>query len=360
MPMPLRPRTLPPQRPSVPNPKLAERNLARCIVANVYRGLEDTPQGSIKKIRIIEQVPRPWASRRRWSGDTYDQQHVTITKDTHLGLKTQHGVVPVEADGSAHFIVPAGANILLQALDKNNMAVQTERTFVNYMPGESRSCIGCHETPGDAPVPHIQTSLLALKRPPSIPGPQIGEPEGSRPLHYITDVQPVFDRHCVSCHGDDKIEGDLNLSGRLTDLFCVSYENLVPSRRGGPFKHRRNLLGPVIGENHPKTGNIAYLPARSLGSHTSILLAMLAPHQVRLDDPTAAKRAAELAESHKDINLAPEELLRITNWIDTNCQYYGSWWGRRHLSHADHPNFRPVPTPAISRSMTSPLPEDER
>lgn len=360
MPMPLRPRSRPPERPSVRDQRLAEKNLASCVVADVYRGLEDVPRGSIKHIRVLEQVPRPWASRRRWGGDAYDQQHVTITKDTHLGLKVQHGIVPVEADGSAHFVVPAGANIMLQALDENHMAVQTERTFVNYMPGETRSCIGCHETPGDAPPPLLDNGLQALMRPPSIPGPQVGEAAASRPLHYITDVQPVFDRHCVECHGGEKTEGNLNLSGRLTDLFCVSYENLVPSRRGGPFKHGRNLLGPVIGENHPKTGNISYLPARSLGSHTSILVAMLAPGKVVLDDPEAAKRAAELAENHKEIELDPAELLRITNWIDTNCQYYGSWWGRRNLRYEDHPNFRPVPTFPISRSMSSPVSEDQR
>ena len=67
-----------------------------------------------------------------------------ITKDTNLGLKVQVGVVPVEADGSAHFVVPADRNIFFQALDENFMEVQRERTYVNYRPGEKRSCIGCH------------------------------------------------------------------------------------------------------------------------------------------------------------------------------------------------------------------------
>jgi hypothetical protein len=87
---------------------------------------------------------------------------------------------------------------------------------------------------------------------------------------------------------------------------------------------------------------------------------MLSKGKVTLADPTAAQRAAKLAEQHKAINLKPEELLKITNWVDTNCQYYGSWWGRRNLEYKDHPDFRPVPTFADAISMTSPIPEDKR
>jgi len=103
-----------------------------------------------------------------------------------------------------------------------------------------------------------------------------------------------------------------------------------------------------------------YLPARSLGSHASVLVAMLARGKVKLAEPKAAARAAELSQKHKAIDLKPEELLKITNWVDTNGQYYGSWWGRRNLKYKDHPNFRPVPTFADAIRMTSPIPEDKR
>jgi hypothetical protein len=359
LPFPLKPRTRPPVLRAARDPQLAKKNLARCIVADVYHGLAGVERGTVKHIRVLEQIPRPWASRRRWGGDGYDQQHVTITKDTHLGLKVQHGIVPVEDDGSAYFVVPAGGNVFFQVLDENYMAVQTERTFVNYMPGESRACIGCHETP-DAATPAVKLGMLkALSRQPSVPGPQPGEAAGPRPLHYITNVQPVFDKHCVKCHSGKEPKGGLNLSGELTALFCVSYENLIPERRRRP-RRDRGLLGPVIGENHPKTGNVHYLPARSLGSHASVLVAMLSKGKVTLRDPRAAARATKLAEQHKDVPLKPEELLKITNWVDTNGQYYGSYWGRRHLRYKSHPNFRPVPTFAHAISMTSPIPEEKR
>jgi hypothetical protein len=76
---------------------------------------------------------------------------------------------------------------------------------------------------------------------------------------------------------------------------------------------------------------------------------------VRLQDAAQAERAGKLAETHKDIKLTREELLRVTNWVDTNGQYYGTYWGRRNLQYKDLPDFRPVPTFEMARSMTPPV-----
>ncbi len=358
MPYPLKPRKKPPVLLSAADPRLAAKNQAAVIVTDVYHGLEHVERGVIKYIRVMEQVPRPWATRRRWGGDCVDQQHATVTKNTHLGLKVQHGVVPVEKDGSAHFLVPAAANISFQVLDKNYMAVQTERTYVNYMPGETRSCIGCHETPSSAATATTHSgAVLALRRGPSMPGPQAGEKSGQRPIDFVADVQPVLDKHCINCHGAKDPKAGLDLTGEMTAVFTKSYENLL---------HGRRQLLPIIGENHPKTGNVHYLPARSLGSHNSILVAMLAKGKVKLKapaDPRKAKafsRLPRLIATHAKINLSPAELLKITNWVDTNGQFYGAYWGRKNLRYKDHPNFRPAPTFKTATSYVSPIPEDKR
>ncbi|MCP4375901.1 MAG: hypothetical protein GY794_06980 [bacterium] len=350
-PIPLKKRKLPAILKGAINPELAAKGLAVCVVTDIYQGMEDTPRGSIKYIRINEQIPRPWASRRRWGGDSHDQQHVTITAATHLGLKIQVGVVPVEADGSAHFYVPADKNVYFQALDENYMEVQRERTCVNYRPGESRSCIGCHETPNE--IVSAKTKVVsALKRKPSSPGPQPGEKSGSKPLYYPVDVQPVLDKHCIKCHSGEKPKGDLDLSGTLTRLFSVSYENLLKRRNYGLF--------PMIRENHPKAGNTKYLPARSLGSHASLLIAMHSKGKVKLKDPELAADAKRLAKVHEKVNLPLEDMIRLQTWVESNGQYYGSYYGRRNLKYKDHPNFRPIPTFENARSTTAPLPEDKR
>lgn len=352
--IPLLPREVPPVLASPRNKDLATKNQAQCMVQNVYHGLTGVAPGTIKYIRVLEQMGRPWAAQMArtkladgkdaWFPEEYDQQHICVSKDTALGLKVQHGIVPVEEDGSANFLVPATGNIFFQVLDEHYMAVQTERTFVNYMPGESRACIGCHETPEDA-TRYLETVSpnrgypLAFKRSPSLPGPQPGEQQGGRPLHYETDVQPVWDKHCVSCHSGDQPKAGMSLSGEWTRLFNVSYESLVPERRKEP-RRDRGLLGLVIGENHPKTGNVTYLPPYSLGSTTALLAGIIGC-------PTRAQDPRGLIAKHADVakKLTREERLRVTNWIDTNCQYYGSYWYRRNIKvFANHPDLRRVPT----------------
>jgi len=348
-PMPLRPRKTPPILRGPIDKKLAKKDLAVCVVTNIYHGMEDVEPGTIKYIRVNEQIPRPWAARRYWGGDCVDQQHSTITLNTHLGLKVQHGVVPVEADGSAHFYVPADANVFFQALDADYMEVQRERTCVNYKPGESRTCIGCHELPNDAPAIPTGRTTLAVRRAPSTPGPQPGEVTGAKPLHYVTDVQPVLDRHCVKCHSGEKPKAGLDLSGTLTKMFNVSYENLL-----------RRRVFRIIGENHPKTGNVHYLPAKSLGSHASLLVAIHAKGKVKLKNARLAEKATKLAKVHEKVKLSQAEMIRLTTWVDSNGQYYGTYYGRKNLQYKDHKNFRPVPTFATARSRTAPLPHDER
>ena len=417
-PMPLQSRERPPVIPSHPDRELAEGDLAECIVTDVYSGMSGVERGAVKYLRVLEQVPRPWGARRfyrpNYTQDEYDQQHAVISKDTHLGLKIQHGVVTVEEDGSAHFLVPAGRNIFLQALDARYRSIQTERTYVNYMPGEVRSCIGCHEQASQTPYPAGKSGKLtpaAMKRPAEMPRAQAGETAAAKTISYARDVQPVWDRHCISCHNASRARNGLNLSGRETRLFNESYENLTPERRkfgGGrtidlpveklseagneyyiaadrtyftaPPAHPdekyttegkgfyaasdgfgfvnvydRGLLCPVIGENHPKNGNVRYLPAKSLGSYTSVLVAMFAP-DIRLDDPKARRKAEHLANVHAGIRLTPEELLQITNWIDTNCQYYGTYYGRRDTVFRGHPDYRTEYDVTTAISPDAPVP----
>jgi len=257
----------------------------------------------------METVPRPWAARRFWEGDTFDQQHAVVSLRTHLHVKVLHGIVPVHDDGSAHFSVPADKNLFFQALDERFMEVQRMRTFVNLRPGETRSCMGCHEPRRLAPA--VQ-AVAALRHPPRPAGPQPGD-SAPRPVHYPTDVQPILDKHCIRCHSGREPKARLDLSGEMTALFCRSYENILKRR-----------LVQTIGENHPKTGNVAPVPPRTLGSPASQLI-------------------AKLRAGHSNVGLSTAEFIRLATWVDANAPYYGSYYGRRHLRYRGHPDFRPAP-----------------
>ena len=135
----------------------------------------------------------------------------------------------------------------------------------------------------------------------------------SRP--YPTDVQPVLDKHCVRCHaGDNKSEGNLDLSGELTRHFNRSYEGLLDQ-------------GFVRGFNEwtARPSDAFAQPPHSRGSHTSKLIQLL-------------------RKGHYDVQLSEAEFVRLVTWIDLNLPYYGSYYGKRNLKYKGQPDFRPTPT----------------
>jgi len=354
----LRARKRPPVLDTVRDEDLAAKGLARVGVMDVYMGMPEIERGTIKYLRINEQTPRHWNARRFWGGDGAFQQHAVISRGAHHAPKVQWGVVPVEKDGSAHFIVPADRNIFLQALDGNYMEIQRQRSYINYRPGEVRTCVGCHEPYGSLP-PQTPTPPIAMQREPSHPGPQPGEKTGQRPLNYPVDVQPVLDKHCIKCHTNadgKKPKGGLILTGEDTKLFTVSYEQLT---KGSLGRVKKNYLW-YVGENYPKTGNVVSVRPKVLGSHSSLLVAIHAPDMVKLADPADAERAKKLAEEHAKIKLTDAERIRITTWVDSNAQFYPSYWGRRNLQYKDHKNYRPAVTFEQAFAVDAPLPKSER
>lgn len=198
------------------------------------------------------------------------------------------GTVPVEADGSAHFEVPARTPVLFQALDAQGRAVQTMRSLVYLQPGERQTCIGCHEHRDRSPA--ADRSTLAALRPPSAITPG---PEGSRPFSYPRLVQPVLDRHCVRCH-DGREPGRSVLTGEPEGGFTKSYNALIPrvsfSAWGRPERNFEPLTEP--------------LRFGTLGS----------PLAGILEDAT-----------HRHIPFTPADRERLHTWMDANALFYGTF-----------------------------------
>lgn len=316
-PLPLVAKPVPPQLETVRDPNYATRNEAVCILANVYHGMEGVEPGTVKWLRINEALPRYWSTGRRW-----DPSLSSSGWKAALWPRVQWGVVPVEEDGSAHFVAPANRAIFFQALDEKFREVQRERTYVNYAPGEVRSCTGCHGQANRTGGPSVAATTMALRRPPSVPQPQPcdlvengGDGRAGQVIHYPTDIQRLFDTKCVSCHGAEKPAGDLRLTGEVTLDYNTSYEELA----------RKELAGPMISEftsfQRGDQGNYngAYLPPGSLGSSRSPLIAILT-------EPQHAKNAKD---DHSKM-LTPMELMLLNRWVDSNYQFYGAYFGRHH------------------------------
>lgn len=318
-PMPLRARPRPPMVASVATSEKLERQPTPAegtlVLADVYAGLQGVARGSVKYLRILEQVPRPWSAHRFWPSDSALGQHAPVSLHSHIHVKILHGVVPLYEDGSAHFTVPADKNLFFQALDADYQEIQRMRTFVNLQPGESRSCTGCHLFQPKAPR---NQTLLALRYGPDRPRPQPGD-AGPRPIHYPSDVQPILDRHCVRCHNRKRADGGLDLSGEMTQWFCSSYEQLMSK---GLIAYIQEFYGP---QPDAQKTNVVPLPPFALGSHASKLITLL-------------------RRGHYEVELSREERIRLVTWVDANGPYYGTYFGRRNWIYKDHPDFRPTPT----------------
>jgi hypothetical protein len=318
-PIPLRPRPVPPVIPSLvetAEPQLVEGNNATLFLQDVYAGMKGIERGRVTYLRVMEDVPKPWGPS--WcspaQGDTLGLQNPAISLRGHFVIKRVHGIVPVRDDGSALFTVPPGRNLYFQALDANHMELQRMRTFVNLMPGELRSCVGCHEPRRLAPSP---LPAMALAESPRELVPQPGE-SVPRVVHYPLDVQPALDRHCVRCHSATKPDGGLDLSGEMTALFSKSYENLI----------HKGLINHI--DSDPRDNYIPAEPPLTFGSHKS-------------------KVVEVLLKGHYDAKLSREEFIRLVTWIDANAPFYGVYEGKKNLRWKDSPDFRPMPPQVVTQ-----------
>jgi hypothetical protein len=199
------------------------------------------------------------------------------------------GTVPVEEDGSAHFRVPAHKAVMFQALDEQGRAVQNMYSLTYVQPGETVACVGCHEHGTTSPAASPSEAVtMALRRPPSAITPG---PDGSLPFSYPLLVQPVLDRHCVSCHeaGMPKEKsGGLILTGDPEPPFSKSYNVLIGHV---PFRDSNG-------------------PARTL------------PGQY---GARGSKLASLLLNGHHDVRLRERDWERLITWMDTNALFYGTF-----------------------------------
>ena len=287
-----RPHAIPPTAEGYAPPETSAGNAdddAHLLMLDVYEGLSGVARGTVKSLRIIEDVPRVGLHRGG----------VIVTSATNIyTVKRILGTVGVEADGSAYFVVPADRNVYFEALDADGREVQRMRSVVCLRPGERRTCVGCHEGQTTSPP---NRPAAAWRRPPSRPAPP---PWGrDRTISYLRDVQPLLDEHCVRCHAYDRPVAGVILTGDLTDRFCISYEELV----------RHLHLANAMRWDH---GDDVYArPPYTYGSRSSPLCRLL-------------------DKGHHGVKLSGEQWQRLAGWIDANGVYYdrydeGRWPGRR-------------------------------
>ncbi|MCL4177486.1 MAG: hypothetical protein KJ072_07035 [Verrucomicrobia bacterium] len=93
-----------------------------------------------------------------------------------LNNKRSLGTVPVAADGSAYFAVPAERFVYFQLLDANRMLLQSMRSGTPAQPGEMTGCVGCHENRRTADLTSASIDRSTARG--SRPSPAVARPCG--------------------------------------------------------------------------------------------------------------------------------------------------------------------------------------
>jgi len=268
------------------------KNYATCAIPDVYKGIESegVKRGTIKYIRISEALPWPLLPRegaKRWA-QGWTNQDKGATRWCPVRVI---GIVPVAADGSAYFKVPISdnASVYFQALDKDFMEVRRMRSSVSFAPGEQRSCNGCHETRNTT---EVANAGIALTGKPAEPLPPAWG--GRKPMDFDRDIQPVFTKHCASCHGGEKPKAGFDFS------------------EGKAFQTVRKNKLVVLSDAFRGDGSISK------------------PYQ--FGSPVSRLTKALCNEAHqKEVKLSPEEWLSFVTWVDANTPYTGKMFHKRLL-----------------------------
>ena len=258
------------------------------LLKDVYQGIEpEIERGRAKYLAVMEQVAE---SRGRGGA---------MSLGAHFYVNRLVGLVPLEEDGSARFEVPALRSLYFHVLDKDGKMLMTQGSDFYVTPGEQRSCVGCHEQRKGIGAPaNAGQSPLAMKKDLVRPDPPNWGTRGI--IEYESVVQPVFDKHCVSCHSGENPDGRLNLSGDRTTIFNLSYLELAEKR--------------LVHFTHGKGRTYMQLNLDYDGQAPLSRGSMLSKLTRYVEDP-----------KHIKTTLSWDEKLRVFLWIDSNIPYYGHY-----------------------------------
>ena len=334
--LPLVPRPLPHVRPTVVDYR---QTTGTFYLQDVYAGLalRGVPRGAIKQLRVVGLEYRCAAignlSQQGRGGSSEVTTPVAVGNGS-WDVKVVWGTARVYADGSAMFHAPARVPLYFQALDERGETVQTMRSWATLMPGETQSCVGCHEHKNSVPRagPGISLALRAGPQPLVTCG---GSPRG---FSFAREVQPILDRHCIRCHtGEADKPLDLTarpvLVGTTKRRFFQSYLTLTHTVKDcGDWDHE--CVNWIDCMSEPEL-----LPPYSRGAATSRLMALL-------------------RQGHEDVTLTRQELETLACWIDLLVPFCGDYreanaWSpedlalyarseakRRQLEDAEQANLR--------------------
>ncbi len=334
-PVPLASRPVPPARPSTVDYR---KTTGVYYVRDVYvgPGLQGIERGTVKRLRVVSLDFRVAGIGENGSGGLGGGALASTPVSVRNGtwdVKTVLGSAPVHEDGSAMFLVPARTPVYFQLLDANGFVVQSMRSWSTLQPGETFSCVGCHEDK-NAVSPAEGYVSRALQ-------------EGARPLEpfygpargfsFPKEIQPILDKHCIRCHNDRSamltaLSEPRNRKGAKAPVVAKPTVAALPARPLAPGEKRAfSLLGEGnLDKGAKRYWSDSYLQLTQNGKPNKIVQwlnvqsipPMLPPY---FAGSAKSELISMLAAGHNDVKLSREEMDKLRCWIDLLVPYCGDY-----------------------------------
>ncbi|MDP6546895.1 MAG: hypothetical protein QGH60_23210 [Phycisphaerae bacterium] len=319
-PVPLAPRRAPQRRASMVDYR---KSTGIYAVQNVYAGpgLKGVTRGAAKKLRVIALEFRALGIGKNSNRGPAGRAMVTTPIAIDNGswdVKRLLGDVPIEADGSACFEVPARTPVYFQIIDERGCAIQTMRSWSTLQPGEKYACIGCHENKNETTLSSSAGATIAARKGPRKLIGFYGPPRG---FSFPKEIQPILDKHCIRCHdGQKKTDANRksfsllskgNVDRRAKRVWSDSYLALTKRGKQTPLA---NWISPQSGPS--------MLPPYHAGAAKSKLITIL-------------------EKTHEKAKLSREELDKFACWLDLLVPYCGDYreanaWSDAEKRKYDH------------------------
>jgi hypothetical protein len=358
--IPVMTRRAPPVRASLVRPR---ENNGVYTVQDVYEGpgLAGIPRGTAKKLRVVAleyRVARMGYGQNGGECETGLCQTPISLNSGSWDVKHVLGEVDVEADGSCCFEVPAHTPVYFQVLDAKGYTIQSMRSWSTLHSGERFSCVGCHENKMNVvatPKTTIALSKRIQKLKPfagkehrlvrrlaseswldsvenylGVNAPRSLEPNAPVDgFSYVQEIQPIFDRHCVSCHNDANAnKSKISLTGEVArpgSVKLLGAGDVDPKRA-----YTQSYVTITTSGNPDKNPWMTWLKPRSRA-------VMLPPYHT---GSSQSKIMHYLEPTHYQVQVTDNEKRRFACWLDLLVPFCGSYTQHNTWTAAEKDEYR--------------------
>ncbi len=318
--------------PVIPDRADYEQKKGAFFIQDVYvgEGLEGIARGTAKRLRVVELEYRAddvgTVDNVAWGNVV-----TPVSRNGSWDVKKVLGEAAIHEDGSVLFEVPVSTPVYFQILDDQGHMIQSMRSWVTLMPGERRSCTGCHEKQMSVPAPGAGLSI-AMRQPAQKLTPFCDVQGG---FSFTRHIQPILDRHCIRCHKGDRYGTRTEASPAATNAPPFS----LLAHASPPYEGGRKWSDGYLGLVRPR-------PARPRGEkplgdekgdwvnppNPSSEEAVEAPYK---RGAARSRLTGLLCAKHKGVILSREELDKLACWIDLGVPFCGDYTEANAWSHAE-------------------------